>query len=308
MHTAITTSDALAGLRAISIDDYSDYANALEASRPTGSSYYLPGLLAYHRTNRREILLAEDEGSICIYRRISKQGSAHLDIYLAPIPMNTSVLHRCIERANDYNHDRSARVLRIDESDAEAIASSRISVRKRREQYIFDPKKYSELRGKALYTVRRNVSRILKNEDVRLETYNPTFADDCHTLLESWRIKHREQHGTAGGYGSSKRIIDLAGRLPESALTGQVVLINDKVCAFSFGGNIHSKLACSYERKCDNGINGLTYYQLRSLLLHLNQYERVNDGSDAGRPGLKQLKDSFRPIAMHAEYRGYQSK
>jgi hypothetical protein len=65
-------------------------------------------------------------------------------------------------------------------------------------------------------------------------------------------------------------------------------------------------MACSFERKCENRYSGLTYFQLRNFLLHLDDYPIVNDGSDAGRSGLKQLKDSFRPVQMHAEYRGYQ--
>ncbi|MGD8909002.1 MAG: phosphatidylglycerol lysyltransferase domain-containing protein [Chromatiales bacterium] len=306
MRSTLTSSSALLGLKAVSLNDFSDYASVLQESKPTGSSYYLPGLLSYHRPGHREILLAEDEGSICIYRWESNQGLEHLDIYLAPTPMNTSVLRRCVERVNDFNQDRSARIFRIDEADAKAVASIGFRIRKRREQYIFEPRKYSELGGKELYTVRRNVSRIEKLGDVRIETYTPEYAESCHALLKDWRSNHRERHGSAGGYGSSKRIIDLAGHLPESALTGQVVLINDQLVAFSFGGRIHSKLACSLERKCVNQFTGLTYFQLRNFLLHLSDYQQVNDGSDAGRPGLKQLKDSFRPVGMHAEYRGYQ--
>jgi hypothetical protein len=306
MQSLLTSSSVLSGLKTASLDDYADYASALEDSRPTGSSYYLPGLLAYQRPRKREILLAEDEGSICIYRMQSSQGAEHMDIYLAPTPMNTAVLRRCIERVNDFNQDRSARILRIDEADAMKVSSAGFRVRKRREQYIFTPDKYSDLGGKELYTVRRNVSRLKKVRDVRFEAYTPAYSEDCHALLERWRVNHRERHGSAGGYGSSKRIIDLAGHLPNDALTGQVVFIDDNIVAFSFGGKIHSQLACSFERKCETQISGLTYFQLHGFLLHLKDYKQVNDGSDAGRPGLKQLKSSFRPVKMHAEFRGYQ--
>jgi hypothetical protein len=307
MQIAQTDSSTLNGLKVASPEDYRAYASTLERSRPRGSSYYLPGLLAYQRPGNREILIDEDDGSICIYRWLSSQGKSHLDIYLAPTPMNTAVLQRCIERANDYNRDKTARILRIDDDDASAVASLGIRVRKRREQYLFSPDKYRDLAGKSLYTIRRNCSRIDKLNDVRVESYSPDHAQSCHALLNRWRAQHRERHGSAGGYGSSKRIIDLAGKLPESALTGQVVIIEDTLVAFSFGGNIHSGMACSFERKCETQLNGLTYFQLRNFLLHLNDYEIVNDGSDAGRPGLRQLKDSFRPVQMHAEYRGYQN-
>ena len=36
--------------------------------------------------------------------------------------------------------------------------------------------------------------------------------------------------------------------------------------------------------------------------------ERVNDGSDVGRDGLRQLKESLRPVARHVEFRASQRK
>jgi hypothetical protein len=83
-------------------------------------------------------------------------------------------------------------------------------------------------------------------------------------------------------------------------------LIGGKLVGYSFGGAIHSGLACYYDTKCEPDIKGLTYFIRRSFLLHLKQYPSVNDGSDMGREGLNQIKQSFRPVAMHQEYRGYQ--
>ena len=57
------------------------------------------------------------------------------------------------------------------------------------------------------------------------------------------------------------------------------------------------------------------WYVDPGLYLQSTQYEirvsstdvpAINDGSDAGRSGLRQLKDSFRPVAMHAEFRASQ--
>ncbi len=38
----------------------------------------------------------------------------------------------------------------------------------------------------------------------------------------------------------------------------------------------------------------------------LGEFDLVNDGSDAGRTGLRRLKDSFRPVEMHIEYSAIQ--
>jgi hypothetical protein len=72
------------------------------------------------------------------------------------------------------------------------------------------------------------------------------------------------------------------------------------------GGEIRPGLACFFERKCDTQVRGLSYFQFRRLLTQLRDFDLVNDGSDAGSAGLRQLKQSFRPVAMHAEFRATQ--
>jgi hypothetical protein len=300
------SSNVLDGLKIATLDDYENYSTVIESSRPIGFSYYYPALLAYERPGRRAIFLYEDNDSLCTFLWQMKDGIPRLDLYLAPIPLVTTVLHRCIERANEFNGDRSARILRIDEADADAVAAAGYRLHERKQQFLFAPANYMDLGGKSLYTVRRNVSRVEKLPDVQVDTYTPDYKMGCKALLRRWRKEHRERHGKGGGIGYTKSILELAGRLPERALSGQVVLIDGQVAAFAFGGVMHSRLACSYERKCDTAVTGLTFFQMYQLLLHFNDYELVNDGSDNNRAGLRQLKTSFRPVAMHQEYRGYQ--
>jgi hypothetical protein len=101
-------------------------------------------------------------------------------------------------------------------------------------------------------------------------------------------------------------MIELVGELPETVLTGQVVSIDGKLVGYSFGGGIHSGLGCYYDIKCNQEIKGLTYFMRRCFLLEMGNYPMVNDGSDVGREGLRQIKQSFRPVAMHQEYRAIQ--
>ncbi|HSC16919.1 MAG TPA: hypothetical protein VLI71_17450 [Gammaproteobacteria bacterium] len=61
-----------------------------------------------------------------------------------------------------------------------------------------------------------------------------------------------------------------------------------------------------FETKSDPEVRGLGYFSRLRFISKLEQFVLVNDGSDVGRAGLRQLKDSFRPIEMHAEYRGFQ--
>jgi hypothetical protein len=304
--TVSTDSTALSGLVLATTKRHARYAKMTEAGKPTGSSYYYPGLLVYQRKGRRTIYMDEDDGSVCIYRWQVDGEKPRLDLYLAPNPMNPAVLKRCLERANEFNGDSSARVLRIDEKDAKAVASAGLKLRKRRQQFLFSPRNYEELTGSSLRTIRRNVSAIEELSNIEVRQYQQDDEEACTELLNAWVVTHRGQHENSGGIGFSRRLIKLVGKLPADVLTGQVVTMDGKLVGYSFGGSIHSRLACFYDTKCEQNIKGLTYFVRRSFFLHLSDYPIVNDGSDVGREGLRQIKQSFRPVALHQEYRANQ--
>lgn len=299
-------SGPLEGLKILDAGDLPRYKAAITAAQQNGWAYYFPNLLARKRPGRSTALLLEDEGTVCIFLWRLRDGRQHLNLYLPPAPMNASVLKRCLERANDFNGDRSARIMRIDEKDVDAVKAAKIRVKKTREQYIFAPRAYDDMSGKSLYTIRRNVKLVERLPDVEVVPYSRSHARACHALLDRWIREHRDVHGNVDGAGTSRRAIDLVGTLPESELRGQVVFVDGRLAAFAFGGEIRPGLAISFERKCDTSIRGLGYFQLLSLLKSLERFERVNDGSDAKRAGLRQLKSSFRPVAMHVEHRGIQ--
>ncbi|MGH7289196.1 MAG: phosphatidylglycerol lysyltransferase domain-containing protein [Myxococcota bacterium] len=272
-----------------------------------GWGYYFPHLLAQNRPGRSAVLVTEDSGSMCVFRWRVRGFEARLDLYLPPIPLNVPVLRRCLERANDFNRDGSAQVIRIDARDADATSEVRsLHVWQRRMQYVFAPAAYEDLAGTKYHTIRRNVALVQRRPDVEVVPYSTRHAEACRALLSRWQKAHREAHDSAGGVGASKRALELAGSLPERDLGGEVVLLDGHLSAFAFGGEIRPGLACSFDRKCETDVRGLSYFHFRSFLLRLRDFERVNDGSDTGRVGLRQLKDSFRPVEMHAEYRATQ--
>ncbi|MGH8223910.1 MAG: phosphatidylglycerol lysyltransferase domain-containing protein [Woeseiaceae bacterium] len=298
----------LEGLKRLDVDDLPAYRAAVDAGGQCGWKYYFPYLLSLNRQGRRGALYARDEGSACVFVWQIRNSRPRLDVFVAPAPMNVPVLRRCIERANDFNGDSSARVMRIDAKDADAVTVAGLRVRPRKRQYLFSPGAYTDLGGKQLYTIRRNVSQIERLSDVEVMPYTTAHRDDCYALLQQWKEEHRGKHDTLGGVGVSRRAIALAGLVPENILRGEVIFIDGRLAAFAFGGEIRPGLACFFERKCDEAIRGLSYFQLRSFLLKLGDFEYVNDGSDAGRPGLRQFKDSFRPAGMHGEYRARQRR
>ena len=298
---------AVTGMKVLDLDDHSRYKAAVTAGQQMGWGYFFPYLLAQNKPGRSSILLIEDEGAICLFRSRVKGARPRLDLYAPPMPFSIPALRRSLERANDFNGDRSARVLRIDAKDAEAMAGvPELTTVVRRNQYIYAPDAYEKLAGKAYTAIRRQLSRVERRKNVEVAPFSPAHADDCRALLKRWSRANKKARGVKGATGLSRRAIDIAEKLPAANLGGQVVLVNGRVMAFALGGEIRPGLACAFERKANNKLRGLAYFQLRSFLLSLRGFEKVNDGSDAGRKGLREFKDSFRPVEMHAEYRATQ--
>ncbi len=300
-------SGALDGLKPIEFSDRARYKAAVEAGGQIGFGYYFPFLLSRKRPGRSAVLYAEDEGSLCIFVWRRGDSAPRLDLLVAPTPMHPSVVKRCLERANDFNGDRSARILRIDAKDAALAAGvPGLRVKERKAQFLYAPRAFGDLAGRRFRTLRRNVQGFRQREQVEILPYDPRHAEACRDLLVRWARRHRRDHGTAGGVGTSRRTLDLADRLPAPDLSGELVFVEGRLVAFAFGGEIRPGVGCFFDAKSDNALPGLAYFHRYSFLSKFDAFEVVNDGSDVGRPGLRQLKESLRPVAMHLEYRGSQ--
>ena len=305
--TDLELTGALGGLKVAGVSDLVRYKSATATGKQMGFGYYFPNVLTHNRPGRSAALLVEDDDSICVFRWKSKTSKPKLDVLLAPVPMNTNVLQRCLERANDFNGDKRARVLKVDAKDADAIASvPGLRLQARKPQYLYAPESFGDLSGSKYRTVRRHVTRVQSMDNLEVRPYSVADTESCRKLLQNWRKRHNDTHGTLGGVGTTKRVIELADSFTEPDVRGEVIFINDALVGFAFGGEIRCGYAAFLEAKCDVDVPGLSYFQRYSFMSKLEQFELINDGSGAGRDGLSQLKNSLRPVGMHIEYRGSQ--
>jgi hypothetical protein len=298
---------ALAGLTVAHPADLPAFKRAVTAGGQLGWGYYFPGLLALNRTDRTAILLGEDNGSLCVFRWTRREARDRLDILLAPAPMNAAVLGRCIERANDFNGDRSARVLRVDASDAGAVgAVANLLVREHKAQFLFAPSSYADISGRKFRTIRRNVIKIAELAGIEVLPFQSAHIEECRQLLSRWGERHRNAFGTRGGAGTSRRALDLSALIHAPDLDGEVVLLHGRLVAYALWGEIRPGVGAFFDAKCEAEPAGLGFFHRHHFLSRQHQFEIINDGSDAGRAGLRQLKNSLRPVGFHMEHRAFQ--
>lgn len=304
---AATATGAPQRLKTLDASDLPRWKSALERGGQSGYGCFLPYILAHERPGRSTVLVAEDQGSLCVFLRRDTKLDARVDLLLNPMPMDVSVARRCLDRANAFNGDHSARIMRIDGNDA-ALAEQvpGLEIRERRRQYMYAPRDYADLSGSKYRTIRAHVAKIRRLADLEVVPIAGCHAADCHALLQRWGELRRANSDESGGAGISARALAQLDLFSAPDLTGEVILLGGRLVAYSLWGELRPSLACFLDIKSDPDVPGLGYFQRYHFLTNHPGFELVNDGSDARRAGLRQLKDSFRPVSMHVEYQGIQ--
>ncbi len=299
---------SLQGLKLLEISDLQRYKSAITSGVQMGFAYYFPNIIVHNRPGRSTILIEEIDESICIYRW-NQLNTKKLDIFAAPAPMNSRALKLCTERANDYNGNYLARLLKVDEKEFKAITTqSLFRLEERKTQYLYAPNSFGDLSGSRYRTLRRNVAKVLARDNLEVQAYSINHRNACLSLLRKWKRHHQSIYGGNGSVGTTKRLLELTKTLEDPDVIGEVIFIEGKLAAFSLGGEIRPGYGAFLEAKCDPDIPGLSYFQRYSFMSKLSDFGLVNDGSDLRRKGLAQLKSSLRPTEMHTEYRGLQAK
>ena len=184
-------SGGLEGLRAVALADLPRWKQAVELGQPSGFGCYFPFALVHQRPGRSAVLVTEDAGCLCTFMLRERDRGSHLDVFLAPMPMDVAVARRCLERANDFNGDRSARILRIDANDAALAATiPGLSVHERRQQYLYAPRAFGDLSGGKYRTLRRQLGKTRRLKDLEVAPYSERFGGDCRALLRRWSARH----------------------------------------------------------------------------------------------------------------------
>jgi hypothetical protein len=82
-----------------------------------------------------------------------------------------------------------------------------------------------------------------------------------------------------------------------------VVEVNGEVRGFAFGGPITSTMGRTYHCITDTSFRGLAYLLRHRLIAEFPDLSHFNDGPDGGLPGLRDLKQRFRPVEMYKAFR-----
>lgn len=296
-------ADALEGLRRIGASDRARFAEAVAASDATGWSYYFPYLHFFSLLSGRERLMFEEvSDSLLVYRLKGDGEKASLSLLVPPFPFHPAAMDHAGARMEAVNAGGRQRIARVPDELAPVVARHGFTLRFNADEYIYDAGRVRELAGPRYSTLRRKVSH-RTFEGARVRPYSAADRTGCESLLEAWREGLAARGVRVGPYRSyARRCLAHSDRLDGDLLRGQVIEINGTLAAFTFGGPIDADMASLFITVSDRAYSGLAYLQ-RYCFIRDNPSARYwNDAFDSGRPGLAQMKRSFRPVRMHPLY------
>ncbi|MGO4386933.1 phosphatidylglycerol lysyltransferase domain-containing protein [Microvirga sp. 2YAF29] len=295
----------LESLVPIEIRDADTFLAAADEAQVKAWLYYFPLLYFYGQFRAHTLRWERHAGSMLIYQIRRKEGQSRMDLYLPPFPFNVSALRYAQQRMEEFNGNRSGRIIWVQESDALPVARAGYEVFFREEEFIFDRAAVMGLEGSGFKKLRNKISGSLRQGHVDTRPYTAADWAACTSVLENWRERLIANGIAPNGYRYTRACLKTADRFPHELLNGLVVECDGEVRGFAFTGHLAHTLGCNFLCITDTNYRGLSYLLCYRHMVEFPKLIHFNDSSDTGRPGLRESKQLFRPIEMHGLYGAY---
>jgi hypothetical protein len=293
----------LADLASIEVEHADTFLAAAEDARVKAAPYYFPRLHFYGQSRAHVLRWERHGGSILVYQVRRRKAGSQMNLFLAPFPFDAAALRHAVERMREFNGDRLGRIIYVQESDALPVAREGFEIAFREDEFIFDRAVVMALEGADFRKLRQELSRASKSGMVETRPYTMADQAACLSLVAAWRERLIARGMEPEGYSSTVACLTAAHRFSPSLLNGLVVEIDGEVRGFAFSGPLTSTLGCNYLCITDLRFPGLALLLRYRLMAEFPDLIHFNDAHDAGRPGLRQLKQRFRPVELHAVFR-----
>jgi hypothetical protein len=171
--------------------------------------------------------------------------------------------------------------------------------------YVYLREELATLPGAKFHKRKNRLLKFLREEGEGY-AYAPLGAEhveECRRLASGW-CEIRCSLDRPSTYLETEAAVDALVHRDELSLKGGVILLAGQVAAFSLGEELNDDTFVVHFEKAEAGREGLAQLISRDFCLRdLGQYTYVNREQDLGDPGLRQAKQSYRPVALAEKYR-----
>jgi hypothetical protein len=263
-------------------------------------------------------------------------------LYLPPLgkdPLNENLLSECFKRMGPESlkrkvsrveciepsalsgwlregHPQPARTLDFpcfggQDGDTRRQAPLTLALEPRNSEYIYNKNDIIELSGNAYKSKRHDINHFNKTYQASYVPYTHDHLEGCMALYESWALRRAEEHPDTI-YGAmledNKHVHRLIFQYADDlGLVGRVVLIEKKVCAYSFGYSLNSQTFCVLLEVADLEKTGLPAYIFNQFCADKvwGGHTKVNAMDDFGMPNVARTKAAYHPVELLPSYTLY---
>jgi hypothetical protein len=159
--------------------------------------------------------------------------------------------------------------------------------------YLYAREKLARLSGRRLHRKKNLVNLFLRNNVCTARPLLEEYAGDALQILERWKT----QQGIPGDYTAAKEAIE---NMDALQLCGGIFYVNEEPVAYTLGEELaRGRMFVIHFEKAvlKKEYAGIYQYVNQAFTALLpDQYELINREQDLGDPGLRQAKESYRPV------------
>ena len=283
--------------RTVTLDDLSDIRSRVFESECLACDFSAVNLFIWQCIYKNDICI---EDGFLFRRSISKNGSPR---YTFPIGSGDlgEALDKIAADAAKFGSPLFFSGLTDEQKELLVshfpLRSFEFTPRRDRADYIYSTEKLATLSGKKYHSKRNFINRfnLTFGERAEIAPITPKDIPEVEKYSREWC----EVNGCRHGEGLEEEACAISNALKnwESlGLTGALLRLDGKICAFNFASPLTADTADVHVEKADDTVEG-AYAVINNALakMLLPKYRFLNREEDLGLPGLRQAKESYRP-------------
>ncbi len=169
--------------------------------------------------------------------------------------------------------------------------------------YVYLTADLVALSGKTYRAKRNHLNYLLRSYSIVYEPITEAHVDACLGMAENWCTLRRceDDLNLLGEWDATREALKY---LRPLEIKGGVILINDKVEAFTLGEQLNQETAVVHIEKANTEIRGL-YNAINQQFCEKQWSDMrfINREQDLGEPGLREAKLSYNPDHMVEKFR-----
>ncbi len=245
------------------------------------------------------------ENNLCVFA----QNTLGSFLYMPPLGKTISpkTIFSCFKIMEDFNKN-IARIENVSSDQLHYFSKKEFSFYKKDQDYVYTKNDIISLKGQRYKSKRASRNQFTQNYSFCYLPYEQSMKDECLALYDQW-AKSRQKNNVDEIYGQmlqeSREAHQLAfHHYQDLNLIGRVILIHDRISAYTFGFELEDTTFCVLLEITDLTIKGLATFIFSQFCNdpQLKKYTFINVMDDCALPNMQRTKMSFRPTLLHPSY------